>query len=257
MHRKLIPSLIVAAVGLLPGPCPAADALDSLQGQWTVKKSRDGESFSQVLEITKDQLTFKMLSNGGDLRFFARGSVQTEKLGPFNVLKISNIEAGASADEAKSVDDVRSSVYLIDEGTLTLASNLDKPRENQPPTLDIYTRTAAPKASASASGSVSGQLVGKWKMEATLGDTPRNYELRFAQAKDGLETVIVSERSGEHKCKTTTLKGDEVVMELDRTIEGNDITFVYKGKLADRRLSGTLAVKGREDEFTGKWTATK
>lgn len=198
-----------------------------------------------------------MMNSDGEVRLFARGSIKAEKLGPFSVLKISNIEAGRSADDAKSVDDVRTSVYVVGEGTLTLASNLDQQRENQQPTLDTYTRTAAPKDSASTPGAVTGQLIGKWKMEATLADTARSYELRFAQVKDGLETVIVSERSGEHKCKTTTVKGDEVVMELDRSIEGNDITFVYKGKLADGKLSGTLVVKGREDEFSGKWTATK
>lgn len=53
MHLKLMLLFVAAALGLPASPSRAADALDSLQGEWTVKKSRDGESFSQVLETPR------------------------------------------------------------------------------------------------------------------------------------------------------------------------------------------------------------
>ncbi len=114
-----------------------------------------------------------MVNSDDEVRLFAKGTVKAEKLGPFNVLKISDLEAGGSADDTKAVDDDRTSVYVLGDGTLTLASNLDKDRENQEPSLDIYTRAAAPKESASAADGLEGKLVGKWNMEALVSWSQR------------------------------------------------------------------------------------
>jgi hypothetical protein len=53
------------------------------------------------------------------------------------------------------------------------------------------------------------------------------------------------------------VKGNDVEILIDREIEGNNTTFVYKGKLAENKISGTVTVKGLEDQFTGTWTATR
>jgi hypothetical protein len=94
-------------------------------------------------------------------------------------------------------------------------------------------------------------------MVATMADRDMDYELRFEQAAGALKGTVISPRSGEYKAKSVTLKDGQFEMLVDRTIEGNDVTFVYKGNLKGDSLSGVLQVKGYEDQFTGSWKATR
>ena len=73
----------------------------------------------------------------------------------------------------------------------------------------------------------------------------------------GLIGTLVSPRSGEYKAKSVSLNNGAFEMTVDREIEGNSVTFVYKGNLKDSGLSGTLQVKGYGDQFTGNWKATR
>ena len=94
-------------------------------------------------------------------------------------------------------------------------------------------------------------------MEVTMGDNTYDYELRIAKPGNRLEGVMVSPRSGEHRCKEVRFDNGEVVMEVDREIQGTKGTFVYQGKLSDSALSGPFSVKGHEDELSGTWKASK
>lgn len=129
---------------------PAAEktGLDALQGKWIVKKTNEeGQSFTQTIEIKKDKLTFSIAGADGQVRFFAKGVLKAEKLAPFNVVRLSDLEAGGSADDTQPVNDDRVSIYVLEDDKLTIASNFDKVREDQKPALDVYTRAAAsPKA---------------------------------------------------------------------------------------------------------------
>jgi hypothetical protein len=123
----------------------AADSpsVDALQGKWEVKKKNDqGEKYTQVLQIKKDQLTFKILGEDNQVRFFASASVKAEKLGTFNILKLTHLKAGKSEDEAEAVDEDRTEIYQLRDDTLAMASNLDAFRENQRPMLDLYSRAS-------------------------------------------------------------------------------------------------------------------
>ncbi len=46
-------------------------------------------------------------------------------------------------------------------------------------------------------------------------------------------------------------------MKVTRAIQGTDIEFVYKGKLNDDQLSGSVVPTGYEDQFSGTWTGKR
>jgi uncharacterized protein (TIGR03067 family) len=133
--------LIIAGSLLMGSLSFGADAPDTakLQGKWETKKTnRQGQKVTQVLEIKKHQLIFKVFGEDDQVHLYAIGEIKTEKLGPFNVLKVTNIKAGDSESEAEAIDDDRAIIYQLVDDQLTLAANLDKERDDQPPSLDIY-----------------------------------------------------------------------------------------------------------------------
>ncbi len=118
-----------------------ADDLARLEGKWTVKKTGpDGTSYTQVIEIKKDKFKFRILKGTDDLTLYAEGTVKTETSGPFNVIKFTDIRAGGTESDLQSVSDDRASVYMLGEDTWTVASNLDKERD-QKPSLDVYAKS--------------------------------------------------------------------------------------------------------------------
>lgn len=127
---------------LLAASSAVAGDLESLAGKWSVNKTNDqGQAYTQTIEIKKDKLTFWIAGADGQVQLYAKGDIRVEKLGPFNSMKITNLEAGASASELKPVDDERSLIYQLGDDTWTVASNFDKERE-QKPVIDIYKKAA-------------------------------------------------------------------------------------------------------------------
>ncbi len=243
-------SLTVASVA-------AADAsgLDALQGAWLGKRTnQEGQAVSQVLEFKKDRLTFKIVGADGDLRLFAKAAVAVQKLGPFQTLKVTDIQAGRSEDSTEAVDDERTSVFVLDDDTLTLASNFDKVRADQPARAETYSRT---KAAGKQPEDAAAKLAGTWKMDMRVGETDADYELRLAQAGGQLSATLISPRSGEHKVRKVTWADEKLVMEVDREFDGNAVTLIYTGKLEAGGLSGSVVAKGAEDQFSGTWKARK
>ena len=236
----------------------AADSpqLAKLQGKWSTKRAgSDGQESSFTMEIKGDKLTFQAFRGDNELRFVAKGNVKAEMQGPFQVMKITQIEAGSTAGDLQPVNDDRSTVYFLQADTLTLASNFDKERDNEKPRLEVYQRIET-KAAASTPGDAA-KLIGKWKMVAKLGEDERDYDITFAEADGKLSGTLVSPRSGEYKFKSVTFSDGKLAMELPRTIEGNEVVFVYTGQLKGSELAGDVIVKGYEDQFKGSWTAKK
>ncbi|MBI4327525.1 MAG: hypothetical protein HY674_20010 [Chloroflexi bacterium] len=247
---------MAAALPALPSENPPG--LEPLQGKWSVTKTnQDGNRYSQLIEIKKDQLTFRIIDQDERVRLFAKGTVKVEKAGPFEALILSNIQGGRSEEELEPVDDDRASVYALRDGKLILAVNFDRDRDNERPSIDTYARLAAAKETTPVPGEGESQLLGNWKVDVSLGENSYDYVLRISKADGKLAATMVSPRSGDHKCKSATFDNGELVMELDREIQGNAVTFVYQAKLAGEGLSGTVVVKGREDQFSGRWKASK
>jgi len=253
----MLKAVITIAVLALASTSIAAEspALAKLQGTWSGKRtSSEGQETTTTLEIKGEKLMVQLFNADKELRFIAKGDVKAEMQGPFQVMKITNIEAGRSASELERVNDERLNVYALRDDTLTLASNFDKERENEKPRVEVFQRVQTKAAAATLSDAA--KLAGKWKMMTKLGDDERDYEINLAESDGKLSGTLVSPRSGEYKFKTITFADGKLSMELPRTIEGNEVTFLYTGKLKDGELSGDLAVKEFED-FKGSWTAKK
>jgi hypothetical protein len=230
-----------------------ASELDVLQGEWTVAKTnQEGQAYSQLIQIEKDQFTFKILSADSKMLLISKGTVKATKAAPFDLLSITNIRAGRSEGEMQPIDDTRALVYTVRDGNFFLASNFDRERENEKPALERYVRAAnADSANAEA------KLVGKWKMHVTLADNDYDYELRISKKGNGLEGVLISPRSGEHACKLVRLEKDNLTIKVEREIQDIKGTFVYKAKLNGSELVGQFAVRDHEDQLSGTWKASR
>ena len=260
MMKAIFGVLFVGAV--MATAAEISPALKGLQGRWNGERTNsEGQRNKSVLEIKDDKMEFRALDGDGSVRFIAKGNVKIEKAGDLRALVITDIRAGRDADNLEPVDDDRTSVYTLREGKLYLASGFDKPRDNERPRLEEFTKEeGAARSSADKPATEkpsTDKLLGKWKMEAVLADNTMDYGLRFEKAGDALQGTVISPRSGEYKAKSVTLKGDQLEMLVDRTIEGNDVTFVYKGTLKADTLSGTIQLKGLEDQFSGTFKATR
>lgn len=119
-----------------------ADDLVQLEGKWSVKKTREGQSFTQTLEIKKDTFKFKVLRDNDEVTIYAEGKLKLEKCGPFNVARFVEIKAGASESDLSAMDDNYVSIYVLGDGLWTLATNFDKDRDDQKPVLDAYVKVA-------------------------------------------------------------------------------------------------------------------
>jgi hypothetical protein len=116
-----------------------ADDLEGLSGKWSVKKVNDqGQNITQTIEVKKDKFVFQILTSDGSVVLYAEGDFKIEKLGPFTAARFSNIRGGSSASNLQDVDDVYESVYTLDGDTWNMATNFDKQRDGQKPSLDVY-----------------------------------------------------------------------------------------------------------------------
>ena len=117
----------------------AADDLESLSGKWSVKKVNDqGQNITQTIEVKKDKFVFEILTSDGSVVLHAEGDFKLEKLGPFSAARFSHIRAGSSASNLDDVDDVYESIYVLDGDNWRMATNFDKQRDGQKPSLDAY-----------------------------------------------------------------------------------------------------------------------
>lgn len=135
--KRLFLTICIAALCLQRAAL--ADDLDSLSGKWMVKKTNDqGQNITQTIEVKKDKFVFEILASDESVVLHAEGDFKLEKLGPFSVARFLHIRAGSSASNLDDIDDVYTSVYTVDEDSWTMAANLDKQRDGQKPSLDVY-----------------------------------------------------------------------------------------------------------------------
>jgi len=119
-----------------------ADDLAKLEGKWSVKKTRDGQSFTQTIEIKRDTFKFKVTRGADEVAIYAEGKLKLEKSGPFSVVKFADIKAGGSESDISAIDDDHVSIYVLSDDTWTVAANFDKDRDDQKPSLDAYVKAA-------------------------------------------------------------------------------------------------------------------
>jgi len=128
-----------------------ADDSEALAGKWSVKKvNEQGQNITQTIEVKKDKFVFEILTTDDNVVLHAEGDLKLEKLGPFNSARFFHIRGGSSASNLDEVEDVYVSIYSLDGDTWTLATNFDKQRDNQKPSLDVYRHVKADAAAKSA-----------------------------------------------------------------------------------------------------------
>lgn len=116
-----------------------ADDAAALAGKWSVKKvNNEGQNITQTVEVKKDKFIFEILGSDDSVVLHAEGDLKLEKQGPFSVVRFFNIRAGDSSSNLQDVDDVYTSIYVLDDDAWTMASGFDKQREGQKPSLDVY-----------------------------------------------------------------------------------------------------------------------
>lgn len=248
----VIVSLLALATALSAAPIPVA----KLAGKWSTKStSPEGKPITQVIEISGDELKYQALDEDRLLLIYAKGKIQTEAAGPINLLKVSDIQGGQSATSLEPVGDDRTTVFILSENTLTLASNFDKERDNQPPRVDVYRLIEAAKPDPAAE--LIAKLTGKWKVSVTFNETESDYGLEISSTDGKLGATLISPRSGEHKASVVTLTDGKLTVEVQREIQGNQVTLVYTGELKGEALTGTAVAKGAEDQYKATWKAKK
>jgi len=116
------------------------------------------------------------------------------------------------------------------------------------------------KPLAAAAGPGSPELEGSWDMLTNMdfqgNPVTVDHELRFSRAGGALKAVLISPRSGEHKFQSVTYKDGLLQLEIERNLEGNQVTFQYEGKLEGGKLAGKVKVKDLSD-FAGDWKAER
>jgi hypothetical protein len=117
-----------------------ADDLATLQGKWSVKKTGDRGAFTQQIEFKDKKFIFKISNAEDAVTFVATGEVELKKQGAFNTARFFGLKAGRSDTELEPIDEERNSVYLLDGGQFYLASNFDKAREREKPSVDAYSK---------------------------------------------------------------------------------------------------------------------
>jgi hypothetical protein len=148
--KTLIHSICLAS--LLTCTAAFADDLEALTGKWSVKKiSSRGQNITQTIEVKKDKFVFEIRSEDDNVAFHGEGDFKLEKLGPFNAARFYNIRGGRSASDLEDVDDVYVSVYTLDGDSWIVASNFDKQRDGQHPSMDVYQHVKAAPAAAKPS----------------------------------------------------------------------------------------------------------
>ena len=130
-------SILITLTTLLTLTTQAAD-LDRLAGKWVVEKTNDdGQKLKQIIEITGDKFKFWIQTPEGQTMIYATGEAKTEKAGDLRILKLTDIKAGESENNIADIYDDRTIVYRTGYRTLTLATNFESYRDEEP-SLDVY-----------------------------------------------------------------------------------------------------------------------
>ncbi len=141
MKTALRSILLLTLLGLLLPGTVLGQSFSDIQGKWTLKKksSRWGE-VTQTVEFKNNQFTYKVASKEGDTLLYARGDAKVEKLGPFKVMKLTNVEGGYSESGLQATDDDRTIIYTTGWNSITVAVNFDRDRDGEDTEADTYTK---------------------------------------------------------------------------------------------------------------------
>ncbi|MGC8991650.1 MAG: hypothetical protein ACP5MD_16160, partial [Verrucomicrobiia bacterium] len=113
-----LPLALLVAVAVCGGA--VAQSFSEIEGKWTLKKKdpRYGE-VTQTVEFKNNSFTYRIVDKENSTVLYAKGKASVEKLGPFKVIKLTEIEGGASENDLWPTNDDRTIVYSTGWNTLT------------------------------------------------------------------------------------------------------------------------------------------
>jgi S-formylglutathione hydrolase FrmB len=124
-------------------------------------------------------------------------------------------------------------------------------------TRQLEALKAAEAARKKAGDTAKAGIAGTWKMILRIPDQDdRDYDLRFQEDGAKLKGTLISPRSGEHDMRSVSFADGVLRMEIEREILGNNVTFLYEGKLEGQKLSGKVGVK-EVPNVSGEWFAER
>ena len=237
--KRLLIHLIIAATFFIAAIVRADDA-DLLTGKWAVKKvNDDGLNITQTIEVKKDKFVFQMLGPTGQLLAHAEGDIHLEKLESFKVARFSHMRAGESASNLDNVDEEYVSIYSLDGDTWTLASNLDKQRD-QKPSLDVYRRV---KSAAEAKTLIIDEI--------QMTETPQSatWYLCFEAKVEGVSRRYYVENKGYDKNQVVI----PISLEAAKVKPGQKCSF----RLQLDDVDGDACGEEADNSSTGEFTVTE
>jgi hypothetical protein len=244
MHGMSINRLLFGlplAAALLSHPVLAMDDLEALAGKWSVKKvSEQGQDYTQTIAVKKDKFVLQILGAEGRVVLYAEGDLKLDKLGPFNAAHFLKIRAGGSASDLRDVDDEYVCIYRLEGDAWTMASNLDKERGQQRPSLDIYRRV---KATAEPATLVIDEI--------EMADTPQSatWFLYFEAKVEGVTRSYHVEGKGYDKNQVTI----PVALELPKIQAGQKCSF----KLQLDDVDEDVCTDAVDNRSTGEFTVSE
>lgn len=232
--QPLLLNVTIAAT-LFTAASLRGDDMDLLTGKWSVKKiNDDGQNYTQTIEVKKDKYVFQILGPNDRVVLYSEGDLKLEEVGPFKSARFSHIRAGDSASNLDDVDDQYVCIYLLDGDTWTVATNLDKQRE-QKPSLDVYRRVAVQASSLIID-------------EIQMADSPQSatWYLCFEATVQGVTRRYYVENKGYEKNQVTI----PVALELPKVKAGQKCSF----KLQLDDVDGDACTEDVDNRSTGEFT---
>ena len=133
--------LFAGALGMAAASQALGQSFGDIQGKWTLKKATGRFSDATQTIVFKDsKFTYLVVSKAGDTLQFAKGRALVDKLGPFSIIKLTEIAGGDSADTLNPTGDDRTLIYMKGYDTLIVAANFDASRDGEETGADTWTK---------------------------------------------------------------------------------------------------------------------
>jgi len=141
MKRSVITLIVATLVSFLGSVTICAQSFSDVAGKWSLTKKTGWGDVTQKLELSDNKFAYKETDEQGAVLLVARGDVKVERLGPFKVMRLTNIEGGYSDGLLEPVNDDRVILYVKGWNTLTLALNFDAYRDGEDAKADVYKKS--------------------------------------------------------------------------------------------------------------------
>jgi hypothetical protein len=141
MKRIVVTLIALTLLGFAGSSAARAQSFSEVAGKWSLTKKNSWGDTLQKLELKDDKFSYKESDQSGATLLVARGDAKVDRLGPFKIMRLTNIEGGYSEGLLEPVNDDRVIIYTKGWNTLTVALNFDAYRDGEEARADIYKKS--------------------------------------------------------------------------------------------------------------------